>query len=193
MDGGRKRDYFHSLNYTLPRSHVNREARMHARGLFIQLPSIQGPFLHRVRTILLARSTKSQTDFFPRYSTRRIDACDARNKGSLNEAEGRGRGVLRPRPSFSLEIGRNASVRGSFVLRRNCGYARFALRYRVPGRNCLERDSSFNQLDSILIITSPYHFRSRPITITDKVCMQSRSNGKHRKGSSREHKEQRKN
>lgn len=121
MDGGRKRDYFHSLNYTLPRSHVNREARMHARGLFIQLPSIQGPFLHRVRTILLARSTKSQTDFFPRYSTRRIDACDARNKGSLNEAEGRGRGVLRPRSSFSLEIGRNASVRGSFVLRRNCG------------------------------------------------------------------------
>lgn len=44
LDGGRKRDYFHSLNYTLPSSHVNREAGRQAgthacthAGLFIQL------------------------------------------------------------------------------------------------------------------------------------------------------------
>lgn len=44
MDGGRKHDYFHSLNYTLPCSHVNREAGRQAgthacthAGLFIQL------------------------------------------------------------------------------------------------------------------------------------------------------------
>lgn len=39
---------------------------------------------------------------------------------------------------------------------------------------------SFNQPDSILIISSPYHFWNRPITITDKVCIES-INGRHGK------------
>ena len=127
MDGGRKHDYFHSLNYTLPSSHVNREAgrqagrqaRTHActhAALFIQLRARafdSRPFpYHRVPTDSLDlelntkqisfRDTRRNID--TKLSTR-LHACvrneDARAKEHLRSREAR-----KPSVCFSFHVGK---------------------------------------------------------------------------------------